>query len=93
MSYAMTDESGKYTLQFDSVMPGVKVGKKVVRISTTRKLLGLNSTPGQGETDGDPDEAPKKLEELVPDKYNKKSELEVEVVKGTIKYDFDLVSK
>ena len=39
-SYGLTDAAGHYTLQFDSVKQGVKTGKKTVRISTTRKILG-----------------------------------------------------
>jgi len=96
MSYAKTDAQGNYTLQFDSEMSGVKVGKKVVRISTTRRLLALASKPGEeeGEADGDPDAVGKKKPiELVPDKYNKSSELTAEVVQGTTRYDFALQSK
>ena len=93
MSYAMTDADGNYTLQFDSEMSGVKVGKKVVRISTTRKLLGLNSKPGQEDSDADPSEANQKPVELVPDRYNKNSELTADVVQGTTRYDFNLDSK
>ena len=93
ISYAKTDSGGNYKLQFDSDMAGVKTGKKIVRISTTRKLLGLSSEPGEGESDGDPDDVKSKPVELVPDKYNKDSELVVEVVRGKTQYDFDLVSK
>ena len=92
-SYAMTDADGKYVLQFDSEMKGVKTGKKVVRISTTRKILGLNSKPGQAP-EGEDGTAPKApAGELVPDRYNKNSELTADVVQGTTQYDFALQSK
>ena len=92
-SYAMTDADGKYVLQFDSEMKGVKTGKKVVRISTTRKILGLNSKPGQAP-EGEDGTAPKgPAGELVPDRYNKNSELTADVVQGTTQYDFALQSK
>ena len=112
-SYAMTDADGKYVLQFDSEMKGVKTGKKVVRISTTRKILGLNSKPGQAP-EGEDGTAPKGPatngpatngpapkgpapnglgRELVPERYNKNSELTADVVQGTTQYDFALQSK
>jgi hypothetical protein len=97
-SYAMTDADGKYVLQFDSEMKGVKTGKKVVRISTTRKILGLNSKPGQAP-EGEDGTAPKApapngpVGELVPERYNKNSELAADVVQGTTQYDFALQSK
>ena len=107
-SYAMTDADGKYVLQFDSEMKGVKTGKKVVRISTTRKILGLNSKPGQAP-EGEDGTAPKGTApkgpatngpapkgpagELVPERYNKNSELTADVVQGTTQYDFALQSK
>ncbi len=86
-SYGLTDAQGRYVLQFDSEMKGVKTGKKVVRISTTRKILGLNSKPGQ-EEGADPDQRPKG--EQVPERYNKKSELTADVTASQKTYDFDL---
>lgn len=96
MSYAKTDADGNYTLQFDSEMSGVKVGKKVVRISTTRRLLALASEPGEeeGAADDDPEAGGrKKPVELVPEKYNQNSELTADVVQGTTRYDFALLSQ
>ncbi len=90
-SYGLTDANGNYQLQFDSDMSGVKVGKKVVRISTTKKILGLNSKPGQEQDTGEAGE-PKKTGELVPAKYNKQSELNADVTKSTTKFDFKLSS-
>lgn len=92
MSFAMTDTAGKYRLQFDSKMTGVTPGQKVVKISTTRKILGLNETEG-GEVD--PATAPKtdSSQEVVPDRYNRKSKLVVDVEPSRTVYDFDLKSK
>ena len=89
-SYAMTDDQGNYVLQFDSEMKGVKTGKKVVRISTTRKILGLNSKPGKEE--GASDGGDRKTEK-VPERFNKKSELTAEVTKGSGPFNFDLKTK
>lgn len=89
-SYGLTDAAGHYTLQFDSVKQGVKTGKTTVRISTTRKILGLNSEDeGGGE---DPKAKAPAAVERVPEKYNRNSELTVEVTPDRTEYDFDLKS-
>ena len=98
-SFGQTDSYGKYTLQLDSVKNGVTPGTKVVRISTTRKILGLNDSEDiesaeDGEAQADGDQAvPEMKQELVPDKYNRKSELTVEVSASDTTFDFDLTSK
>lgn len=97
-SFGQTDSSGNYRLQFDSVMAGVRPGEKIVRISTTKKLEGLNAEEGSSESggegeDGKPRPAPEKGKELVPEKYNKESELKVEVTLGETSYDFALTSQ
>ncbi len=86
-AYGKTDSSGRFRLQIDSEMKGVKPGAKVVRISTSRKILGLN-------TDDDSDTPNKAAapSERVPEKYNKKSRLFVEVVPSKTNYDFELKS-
>lgn len=91
-SYGMTDSNGSYSLQIDSHQKGVTPGEKIVRISTTRKILGLNATEG-GE--GDPANAKPKdsAGEKVPAKYNKASELKVTVAPDKAQHDFDLTSK
>jgi hypothetical protein len=82
-SYGLTNSSGDYTLQLDSVMKGVKPGNKIVRVSTSRKILGLNiKADGSGNTATE--------SELVPTKYNKKSELSVDVTPDKTTYNFDL---
>lgn len=77
-SFARTDESGRYALQFDSVQQGVTKGRKIVRIKTSGSL---------GEDD--PDAAPRG-EERVPACYNAESKLTVEVTADSASTDFDL---
>ena len=90
-AYGMTDSSGSYSLQLDSEKKGVVPGEKTVRISTTKKILGLNTSEGGGEAD--PATAKKDKSEKVPEKYNKASELKVTVSPEKTVYDFDLASK
>jgi len=99
-SYGMTNPSGKYSLQFDSVKSGCTPGKKTVRISTKRKILGLNSNEEAGDAEGArggaEEESTTKVAsvvEQVPDRYNKKSELTVEVSSDKTNFVFDLKSK
>lgn len=87
-SFGQTDSGGNYSLQLDSEQRGVTPGEKTIRISTTRKILGLNATEG-GEDD--PSQS-KSAEEKVPDKYNKNSELKITVSSDKSRYDFDLKS-
>jgi hypothetical protein len=107
-AYALTDSSGGYELRFDSVMMGCTPGTKLVRISTTRRIPGLNGGEGEGEEgggegEGDLGEGEMGEEggevqvstsggEQVPSQYNRESELEVEVSSGNQHFDFDLVS-
>lgn len=86
-SYGLTDSAGAYRLQFDSQKEGCKPGKKRVEVSTTRKILGLNST----EEGGDPDA--KRPAEKIPERFNKKSELIVEVSPTARQHDFQLSGK
>lgn len=92
-SFGLTDSGGAYSLQLDSVKSGVTVGPKTVRISTTRKILGLNTSEegGESSTEGGATKAPQP--EQVPAKYNQKSELTADVSAGKTKFDFDLSSK
>ena len=92
-SYGLTDSKGNFSLQFDSAKSGVTPGKKTVRISTSRKILGLNSKEEGGDEDGGEAKASPRSTELVPERYNKKSELFVEVSSSKKHFDFPLVSK
>lgn len=103
-SFARTDSSGNYTLQFDSQEYGVIPGKKVVQISTVRNILGLAGEDGeeegepqseQGESsseDGDQPGTQAVKSEAVPACYNKESKLTVEVTSSTGTFNFDLKS-
>lgn len=96
-SYGLTDDSGYYELQFDSVKEGVTTGPKTVRISTTRKILGLNADDTEGGEVGEASEegetaSPAAAVEKVPAKYNKNSELKADVTSGQSEYNFDLTS-
>lgn len=95
-SYAMTDDAGQYELRFDSEMKGCTPGRKRVEISTTRKILGLNTSEEgaapSGEGGGEGPAVPSEKEQ-VPAKYNKKSELIAEVSASAVTHNFDLKSK
>lgn len=93
-SYARTDGTGKYTLQFDTEKSGVTPGQKIVQISTARTILGLDGEEageggGEGEGTGG---ASNNDTEAVPSCYNKESILKVEVTKDRTTYNFDLKS-
>lgn len=92
-SFARTNSSGSYTLQFDSTVDGVTPGRKMVQVSTVRNILGLRGEEGveEGEasTEGQKSEAKK---EQVPECYNKKTKLEVEVTPDKTTFNFDLKS-
>jgi len=103
-SFARTDSSGDYTLQFDSQENGVIPGKKVVEISTVRNVLGLagedgeeegKPPSGEGESsseEGDEPIAQPGKSEAVPACYNQESKLTVEVTTSTRTFNFDLKS-
>jgi hypothetical protein len=78
-SYGRTDETGRYTLMFDSVQPGVTKGRKTVRIKTAGSF---------GE--GDPDARSAGGRELLPACYNAASNLVVEVTGPSNDIDFNL---
>lgn len=97
-SYGMTDSSGHYILQFDTVKTGVTPGPKTVKVSTARTILGLNADEDDGESPDEEvgDNGAKKIgrpEELVPEKYNRQSVLKTEVTPDQTEYNFDLTSK
>ncbi len=79
-SFARTDSDGRYRLMFDSVMPGVTPGRKKVRIKTLGSL---------GEDDPD---AKRSGTEQIPNCYNTKSTLALEVTAASTTTDFELRS-
>ncbi len=88
-SFARTNSEGHYTLQFDSDVDGVTHGKKIVRLSTTRNILGLRGEEGKEEGEQPSEGGQQKRSEAVPDCYNKDSKLSVEVT-GSAEISFEL---
>lgn len=93
-SYGLTDSSGKYQLQFDSVVNGTMPGEKKVVVSTTMKVLGVNSNSEGGESseEGESAEPQEKAVEMIPDAYREETKLRVVVEKTSTTFDFDLAS-
>lgn len=95
-SFAMTDQAGEYRLKFDSIAYGTEPGEKVVSISTTRRVLGVNSeSEGADGEEGEEGEggASAKKEERIPDPYRgKDSKLRATVTDSTGRMDFDLAA-
>ncbi|MEQ9409506.1 MAG: hypothetical protein RIK87_17355 [Fuerstiella sp.] len=93
-AYGLTDEDGHYRLHFDSEEYGVTPGQKQVSISTTRKVLGLNSDSegGEGGESTEEETNPLALTELVPEAYRGESVLKVTVSPSTTELNFDLAS-
>ncbi|MBI1312314.1 carboxypeptidase regulatory-like domain-containing protein [bacterium] len=84
-SYAETDSSGHYLLQFNSEISGVMPGPKTVRIRST----GLAFEDGSEEpSESDEGDGP----ERVPARYNSASELTVTVSESERRFDFELTS-
>jgi hypothetical protein len=77
-SRAITDESGRYSLQYTRSHAGAVVGEHIVSISTYAAAI----------PDADP--AKPEVPEKVPAKYNAKSELVVTVKSGSNTLDFPL---
>jgi hypothetical protein len=89
-SYATTDGEGKYALQFDSNQPGVTQGRKVVRISALPGAAGEEAGSESSAEEGDA--KPPAAVERVPARYNRQSELTVDVGPDRTEYNFDLTS-
>lgn len=95
-SYGLTNASGVYHLQFDSVVDGTEPGNKVVEISTRRRVLGVNSDDEGGGSEGDEAEEEGEggggdREERIPAEYRgKETKLRAKVSKTTTTVDFDL---
>lgn len=97
MSYGMTDSSGTYSLMFNSEKSGIMPGEKKVRIGTTIRILGLNTTEGEGESEGEEGEEGESAaaptgEDAIPEAYRKDSKLIVTVDSSTSTVNFDLAS-
>ncbi len=94
-SGAMSNADGTYELRFDSAMMGVTPGKKLVKIGTARRILGISSNEEAGEASTESGSAPAPDDsslEQIPDCYHKDSKLIVDVTSSTQKFDFNLKS-
>ncbi|RCS42059.1 carboxypeptidase regulatory-like domain-containing protein [Bremerella cremea] len=83
-SYGKTDESGHYTMMFNTEKTGVTPGKKIVRVVT-----GSVGDIGAGEGDEEEEQSAPAQQVAVPKCYNQKSKIEVDV-KTSATFNFDL---
>lgn len=91
----LTDSAGRYQLRVDSRKKGVTAGRKIVRISTATRIPGLNvgfNGEGGEAKEGGEQGGSTPPQELVPARYNKDSQLTVEVTASQKTYDFELTS-
>lgn len=100
-SYGVTDDSGRFSLMFDSRTPGIIPGRKLVRILAKRKseseMAGpseSDSTPMNEESDGGEEgaavAAPASVK--VPDCYGQQSSYFVQIDVGTSRLALELRS-
>jgi len=86
-SLGKTDAAGRYQLWYNSEKSGVSPGRKIVRISTWPGAFTEAAAPTEEAR-----AAPGSSQELVPVRYNTRSELTVVVESGTHSFPFDLRS-
>lgn len=95
-AYGLTDTAGAYSLRLDSVRSGCTPGPKTVRISTTRKIVGLNATEGEGGAEvgeGNLENGKVVVPDKIPTRFNAKSELKADVSSSQRTFDFALPSR
>jgi hypothetical protein len=100
-SYGITDDSGRFSLMFDSRTPGIIPGRKLVRVVAKRKseseMAGpseSDSTPMNEESGGDEEGAASAapLPATIPECYGKQSGYFVQIDGGTSKLALELRS-
>jgi len=83
---AVTDDSGKYTLEYTADASGTKTGPNVVRITTYREQA----------IDAETDDV-EEVEEPIPPRYHREApdnpEMNVEITSGSNEFNFDLKSE
>jgi hypothetical protein len=84
ISESSTNDKGEYKLNYSLEESGAMVGPNTVRISTFIETVKEDSGAIVKGTN---------KKELVPSKYNKQTELNVEVKSGRNAFNFDLKSK
>lgn len=82
MSVGTTDEAGRYELQYTASEKGAEPGAHTVRITSQ-----IDAVSGEGDL-----AAVEGRKELLPPRYNEKTELTAEVKPGRNTIDFDLTS-
>ena len=87
-SFARTDVNGNYVAEYSKSLKGAGVGPATVRISTKEVFPDEDVS----ELEVDPRSGDHIKPELVPAKYNKKSELKIEIKTGGAPYNFELES-
>lgn len=99
-SYGVTDETGRYTLMFDSRKTGVMPGEKEIEITSTKNpaasLVDASEVSSSSEAEGangDESEGGNRSKEIVPAKYNTASTLKYTVTESNSAVDFELDSK
>lgn len=91
-SYALTDSAGEFRMRFDSVKYGVIPGEKMVIISTTMKIPGLNTDVEAGDGEEEPDGGRKKQADRIPKAYRGKSVLRATISESTSALNFNLAA-
>ncbi|MEO2037046.1 MAG: carboxypeptidase regulatory-like domain-containing protein [Planctomycetaceae bacterium] len=88
-SYGITDNSGSYSLMFNSEQNGVTSGEKVVRITMGG---ALDETEFEDGDESDSEDASVPSGVTIPERYNRKSTLAETVDSGAQTFDFELKS-
>lgn len=90
-SAGVTDENGRFTLNYDGEKPGALVGKHRVRIFTQ---VGAEPPPDDRTESARPARAITQFVERIPPEWNELSDKEFEVPRGgTDAADFDIFTK
>ncbi|QDV48872.1 transthyretin-like family protein [Gimesia fumaroli] len=84
-SSGVTDESGAFTLMFNTEKSGCLTGDKIVRIQVKTDLENPDEESGEGSSN--------QPQSKIPERYNKKSTLEATVDANHTTFEFDLKSK
>lgn len=87
-AFGKTDANGKYRLIYIRNTPGCKTGNNIVSITTVGE--GTDDDQESSDDDTQVNSNQKPVKEIVPAKYNRKSELVADVQPGKNTFDFDL---
>lgn len=88
-SYGRTDQNGRYVAEYSQRLKGAGKGTATIRIRTNVTFADEDTSKLEYDSNlGD-----YRKEELVPAKYNSRSELTVEITDDGAPYDFHLTSQ